>query len=372
MRRFVLFGIAGVVLPVMFFVAVINVANIANAVEYTSAESIAADKNKEIARDFKIQGEYKFKEKNNKEISGINIVAHGKGKFSIVAFGKGLPGDGWESGSRRAFANAVINGETLVMKNFEYENKDNNGKITRDKTDRIIHCKIEDGEILIPQKVEKNGKSIRENNNNNNEDTMTKVYRKSTTLGLKVPDGGIQLFLDGKSSDILLNPKVNESAKTLWSEVSTKPFERRPYTLHLEFLTSYMPDASGQGRSNSGVYIDESYECQILDSFGLEGLNNECGGFYQQAAPKLNMCYPPLQWQTYDIDFVPAKFENDGKKIANAKITVKHNGVLIHENFEPKHETPGRKKESPEPKGLYLQGHGNKVQFNNIWIKYKD
>jgi hypothetical protein len=139
--------------------------------------------------------------------------------------------------------------------------------------------------------------------------------------------------------------------------------------MHVEFLLSYMPFDRGQKRSNSGVYVDERYECQILDSFGLEGENNECGGFYGVAKPKVNMCFPPLTWQTYDFEFTPAKWDGNNKT-ANARITVKHNGILIHDNLElPKH-TAGRKDEGPAPLGVYLQGHGNKVQFRNIWIQY--
>jgi hypothetical protein len=80
------------------------------------------------------------------------------------------------------------------------------------------------------------------------------------------------------------------------------------------------------------------------------------------------MCYPPLAWQTYDIDFTAAKYDDAGKKIENARATVKHNGVVIHDNVELKQGTPGRDPEGPEKNGVFLQDHGNPVAFRNIWV----
>jgi hypothetical protein len=209
-----------------------------------------------------------------------------------------------------------------------------------------------------------------------------KQFRRSPTMGAEPPAGAIVIF-DGTNVDKFeQGAKINEAQQggggnarpgarnTLWAEATAKPFEGKPYKMHVEFMLSYMPQARGQARSNSGVYLDERYECQVLDSFGLEAKNDDCGGFYQVAAPLVNMCYPPLTWQTYDFDFTPAKWEG-GQKVANARVTVRHNGVLIHDNVELPRHTPGRKNEGPNPLGFYLQGHGNKVQYRNIWIQYQ-
>jgi hypothetical protein len=83
------------------------------------------------------------------------------------------------------------------------------------------------------------------------------------------------------------------------------------------------------------------------------------------------MCFPPLSWQTYDIDFTAARYDDDGKKVKNARVTIKHNGVVIHDDLELPHGTPGKNPEGPGPDGIYLQGHGNPVVFRNIWVVEK-
>jgi hypothetical protein len=143
------------------------------------------------------------------------------------------------------------------------------------------------------------------------------------------------------------------------------------YTMHLEFMLPFRPDARGQGRGNSGFYQVDHYEVQILDSFGLDGKNNECGGVYTKAEPKVNMCLPPLAWQTYDVEFTNAVAEN-GKKVKNARMTLKHNGVVIHDDLEINGVTGGSRNE-PEgtPGPIKLQGHGNPLQYRNVWIVEK-
>lgn len=372
----------------------------AEPVEFTTLDEVVGTPG--LADDFTIQGEY-LAELNSlvngkrvKTRKGMQIIADGGGKFRWVSLSGGLPGDGWDTRSHSTGRIVRKDAKTLeftVEKVFDDEGKEVPSEyvepkayeetvsvlipkkparmptIAADSTPEQIKKHLEMQEKLRPivkLKVPAMGSVP--------SFTWEKTVRKSPTLGLKAPSDSFIVF-DGTNLDNFEpGAKLNKTpyGNTLWSEAVAKPFERgRPYSLHLEFLLSYMPTKKGQQRSNSGVYIAECYECQILDSFGLyPQQNNECGGFYKIKAADINMCFPPLTWQTYDIDFTPAKF-TDGRKTADARITIRQNGVLIHDDIELPKETPGRKKEADEARGLFLQGHGNKVQFRNIWLKYE-
>ncbi|HEX8201254.1 MAG TPA: DUF1080 domain-containing protein, partial [Isosphaeraceae bacterium] len=89
--------------------------------------------------------------------------------------------------------------------------------------------------------------------------------------------------------------------------------------LHVEFRVPYLPEAKGQARGNSGVYLQGRYEVQVLDSYGLDPQNNDCGAIYEVARPRVNACKAPTVWQSYDIDFHAPACE-DGKKVAPARI----------------------------------------------------
>lgn len=289
--------------------------------------------------DFAVQGEYEGKVEDDDGPTkwGAQVIALSDGKFQLVGYQGGLPGAGWSRGDKRVTAEGATVGDTTTF-----------------KADQWVAA-IKDGTLTVSEGDKEIG-------------SLKKVERKSDTLGAKAPEGAVVLF-DGTSADGWENGQLVEE-KYLGPTNTTSKETFGDHMLHIEFRTPYMPAARGQGRGNSGVYMQSRYELQVLDSFGLEGADNEAGGIYQIAKPIVNMCLPPLGWQTYDIDFTAAKYE-DGKKTENARVTIKHNGVVIHDNLElPKH-TPGCKSEGPENLGVFLQNHGNPVAFRNVWAVKK-
>ncbi len=140
--------------------------------------------------------------------------------------------------------------------------------------------------------------------------------------------------------------------------------------LHVEFRCPDMPEAEGQHKGNSGVYLQGRYEVQVLDSYGWEvpGLG-DCGAIYNQHSPLVNACLPPEQWQSYDIVFRAPRFDEDGNQISDARLTVFLNGVLIHNNVELNGPTGGHLDEDvAEPGPLMLQDHRDVVSYRNIWL----
>jgi hypothetical protein len=204
---------------------------------------------------------------------------------------------------------------------------------------------------------------------------MKRVERTSPTLGQKPPADALVLlpYEEGKptSTDLWANKTwvCQPDGSLLVKKGDNKTIrDFGSYKLHVEFRTPFMPAARGQARGNSGVYQHGRYEIQVLDSFGLPTVNNECGGIYGIRAPDVNATLPPGQWQTYDIDFIAPQFDAAGNQTKGAIITVLHNGVKIHDAAEVKTVTGGAWGK-PAPTGpIRLQDHGNPTRFRNIWI----
>ena len=143
--------------------------------------------------------------------------------------------------------------------------------------------------------------------------------------------------------------------------------------LHIEWAAAEKVEGSGQGRSNSGVFLMGRYEVQVLDSFDNETYyDGQCGAIYKQHPPLVNVCRKPGEWQTYDIIWKAPQFK-DGKLVSPAFITVLQNGVVVQNHFELEGDTPYDRPPAYEPhedKGpIGLQYHGNPVRFRNIWVR---
>lgn len=301
-------------------------------------DDAAADPAKADA-DFAFQGEYMgtLKTDEGDVTVGLQLIAMGKGKFRAVGYKGGLPGEGWDQNEKVEADGELKDGKVVV----EHD---------------LAKAVIGDGEATIyaPGEVKVG--------------TIKKVERKSPTLGAAAPEGAVVLF-DGKNADAFEGGKVTSEGLLMQGVTSKQKFDS--FKLHIEFRLPYMPEARGQGRGNSGIYLQGRYEVQMLDSFGLAGLDNECGGIYTIRKPDVNMCLPPLAWQTYDIDFTAAKYDAEGKLTAKPRVTVRHNGQLIHSDVELPADMNTRAAPvaaGKDPGPIYLQNHGNPVRYRNIWV----
>jgi len=201
---------------------------------------------------------------------------------------------------------------------------------------------------------------------------LEKIVSKSPRAGAKPPKGAVILlpFKEGAKADLsgwtntewkARRDGVMECAKGTGANKTKREFGDIKQ-LHVEFRLPLEPTGRGQHRANSGVYVIDAYEVQILDSFGIVHTSGDCGGLYGIARAKVNASLPPETWQTYDITFRAPRLDDNGNVKELPEITVIHNGVKIHD----RQEIPKNRHRTKGP--IQLQDHGHKIQFRNIWL----
>ena len=197
------------------------------------------------------------------------------------------------------------------------------------------------------------------------------------------PSDAVVLF-DGK--DLSKWRSANDNSDAKWrvsdgymevvaktGDIATKQ-EFGDCQLHIEWATPAEVKGEGQGRGNSGVFLMERYEVQVLDSYNNKTYyHGQAGAVYKQHAPLVNVCRKPGEWQTYDIIFKAPKFDEQGKVTERARVTVLQNGVLIQNNVEiygnTYHDRPALYIAHGPKASLKLQDHGNPTRYRNIWIR---
>ena len=143
--------------------------------------------------------------------------------------------------------------------------------------------------------------------------------------------------------------------------------------LHIEWSSPTPPKGHSQGRGNSGVFLQDRYEVQVLDSYKDQTyFDGQASAIYKQTPPMANATRPPGEWNAYDIIWTAPKFKEDGELESPAYITVLHNGVLTQNHFALQGATPFNQAPKYDKHGklpIHLQDHGNPVRYRNIWLR---
>lgn len=200
--------------------------------------------------------------------------------------------------------------------------------------------------------------------------------------GLTAPSDAIVLF-DGKNLDQWESASSGGVAPWIVADGAMTVDPRKgdiqtkqtfgDYQLHIEWRTPAEVKGNGQGRGNSGVFMQGIYELQVLDSYDNRTYSNgQAGSIYKQTMPLVNATKKPGEWQTYDVVYTAPRFNKDGQMLIPPYITVIHNGVLIQNHTQIQGTTPyvGQPESQPHGRGpIKLQDHGNPTSFRNVWIR---
>ncbi|CAD74332.1 MAG TPA: DUF1080 domain-containing protein [Rhodopirellula baltica] len=266
---------------------------------------------------------------------GIQIRALGSGEFEALAYEGGLPGDEKFDEATQLRLIGRRNGEILVLSGGPW------ALFAGPEKCRLINFE---------------GDSLGE---------LPRVIRTSPTMGAQPPKDALVLF-NGENTDQFTKARIADEG--LLAQGANVNWLLNDFDLHLEFRIPHMPGKQGQQRGNSGVYLQSRYECQILDSFGTDRVFNGLGALYRFKPPRLNMAFPPLTWQTYDIRFTAARFGANDKKLRPAHVTSWVNGVKVQDNVALPGPTGAGKAEEAIPLPTLLQDHSDPVRFRNVWV----
>ncbi len=216
-------------------------------------------------------------------------------------------------------------------------------------------------------------------------DPEVTVITPAESVG-NAPSDAIVLF-DGTSDGLIQNWTNGKGEAPGWivadncvtvtkgaGTIKTK-MEFEDYQLHIEWRTpaEVNPESKSQGRGNSGIFMQERYELQVLDNYENRTYRNgQAGSFYKQYAPLVNVCKKPGEWQSYDVIYTAPRFKADSTLFTPARATVLQNGVLVQNNvqlFGPTEYIGIPKYKFHGPGAIVLQDHGNPVSYRNIWIR---
>ena len=300
------------------------------------AEPIVATEPPGDDPDYKLLGEFvgEIETDSGRETLGLQVRPIGGDRFEARQYTGGLPGqEGFGSQSQPLLGQR--SGDFLILSGGPWA------------------IFVERERCLV---VDRQGKRL---------GTLERIERTSPTMGAKPPEGATVLF-DGSSLEHFTIGEMSDTGLLL-PGADVKPMFQ-DFNLHVEFRLPYMPSFEGQSRGNSGCYLQSRYEVQVLDSFSEAPTFNGCSSLYRQRAPAVNMCLPPLVWQTYDIAFTAPRWAADGTKLRNARITVWQNGVKTQDDVEIEAKTGAGKPEEPTLLPIRFQNHKDPVRFRNIWI----
>jgi hypothetical protein len=303
-----------------------------------------------VDADFLVQGEYvgTVTENGKAQKYGVRVgISANLGEFKAVAFRGGLPGDGWDK--------KLTDEKNKRLAEWAGQTKDRATTFPKFLRGSAI---LRDGVFTINSAGETIG-------------DLKRVVRKSPTLGVKPPSGAIALF-DGSGLDHFVAKKTKMTDDKLLMVGARTRQDFRSFLLHLEFRVPYL-----RSPGHSAVFLQNSFHLAVAGrSFGSGVLSDlGCGGIRWVRAPDENMCFPPLTWQTFDVDYTAARFDETGKISKRPVVTVRHNGVVIHDRVElpempPFYRGGGTDPLSPQGGPLQFQSHADDrhYAYRNIWI----